>query len=243
MPGERAVLELLAAAPHRLLEIWVEEQAQFPVLEEACQALGVTPTRRRREEIAARAGGPELARGVLALASSPVLDDLDALVAPIVAGHAAATRPTGRHLLVALDGVVDPRNFGAILRSASYFGAQGALWARDRAAPLSPVAVRASAGASERLPLVAVTNLVRAMESLRDHDFWSVGTVVDADQDLRAVAADLPERLVVVFGREGDGLRRLVKERCDYLVRIDGAGGLGSLNVAAAAAVTLAMLA
>jgi 23S rRNA (guanosine2251-2'-O)-methyltransferase len=235
-------LELLAAAPERLLEVWLDDHVELPEVARVCRELGVTPSVRRRDELAARAGGPELARGVLALARSPVGDDVDALVDAITRGTAAPTRPAGRHLIVALDGVVDPRNFGAILRCASYFGARGALWARDRAAPLSPVAVRASAGASERLPLVAVTNLVRAMEGLREHDFWSVGTVVDAEQDLRAAAADLPERLVVVFGREGDGLRRLVRERCDFLVRIDGAGGLGSLNVAAAAAVTLAML-
>ncbi|HEY8378080.1 MAG TPA: RNA methyltransferase, partial [Nannocystis sp.] len=116
-------------------------------------------------------------------------------------------------------------------------------WARDRSAGVTPVVVRASAGASERVPLCQVTNLARALAQAKEAGFWVVGTVAEGGADLRRLAASgLPDALVVVFGSEGSGLRRLTRESCDFLATIPGAGGLGSLNVSAAAAVTLATL-
>ena len=186
--------------------------------------------------------GPGLARGVVASAASPLLEGVEPLLERI--DDAPPSRPSNRRILLALDGVVDPHNLGAILRSAEFFGAAGAFWARDRSAPLSPVAVRASAGASERLPVSQVTNLSRALALCSQHDVWTVGTVVEGGQPLREVARDgLPDRLVLVLGSEGAGLRRLTRDRCDYLVSIDGGGSGGSLNVSAAAAVALSWLA
>jgi 23S rRNA (guanosine2251-2'-O)-methyltransferase len=149
---------------------------------------------------------------------------------------------------VVCDGIVDPHNFGAVLRSAEFFGAEGVAWARDRAAPLSPAAVRASAGASERVSLSEVTNLARALTwatQQRDAgaDWWVVGTVVDGGVPLAELAADPPVNMLLVLGSEQRGLRRLTRERCDFLVTIERAGALGSLNVSAAAAVALAALA
>ena len=213
----------------------------MPAVEELARAEGVPIERVERDELDALVGAG-VARGVLAIAQPPrswELDDLLEQTEPRSAG--------GRRLIVACDGVVDPHNFGAILRSADFFGALGVVWARDRAAPLSATAVRASAGASERVRLVPVTNLARALESAkRAGPWWVVGTVVDAEQSLRDFAGEAPEDLIVVLGSEHKGLRRLTRERCDFLVTIAGArdkaGGMGSLNVSTAAAVILATL-
>lgn len=183
--------------------------------------------------------GPGLARGVLAIAEPPkswAIEDL------LEREDGPRTR-RGHRLIVACDGIQDPHNFGAVIRSAEFFGASGVVWARDRSAPLSPAAVRSSAGASERLPLCPVTNLARALEQAKQAgDWWVIGTVVDDGRPLVELAADPPGSMLVVLGSEGSGLRRLTRERCDFLATIDGAGTLGSLNVSAAAAVTLALL-
>jgi len=148
-----------------------------------------------------------------------------------------------RQILVALDGVQDPHNLGAILRSAEFFGATGAIWPRDRAVSVTPAAIRSSSGATERLPLARVTNLARALDLCKEAGFWVIGTVVDGGRPLREICADdPPERLVLVLGSEEKGLRRLTRERCDFLATIPRRGEIGSLNVSTAAAVALAAL-
>lgn len=181
--------------------------------------------------------GPGNARGVVAIATSPVTEDMDVFLDRV--GPEQGPR---RRIVVALDGVVDPHNLGAVIRSAEFLGARGVFWAKDRSAPLSAVAVRSSAGATERLPLLSVTNLARAMETLQGAGFWTLGTVVDDAPALTAQLGDLPDSLVVVMGSEHKGIRRLTRERCDYLARIEGGGTLGSLNVSSAAAVVFALL-
>jgi 23S rRNA (guanosine2251-2'-O)-methyltransferase len=186
--------------------------------------------------------GEGIARGVLAIARPPRRHD------PLELVELARTRsptPSERRLIVALDGLQDPHNLGAIVRSAEFFGVAGLLWSEDRSAALSPAAVRASAGASERVALAPVTNLARALEELKDAGWWLVGTVVDGGEPLHELARPgrLPDDLVVVMGGEEKGLRRLTRDRCDFLATIPRVGSLGSLNVSAAAAVTLAALA
>lgn len=198
-------------------------------------ARGVTADVCTRDALAAVIS-PEMARGVVAVATPPRTWELDELL--------RSRAPEGRTLLVALDGVQDPHNLGAILRSAEFFGARGVFWARDRSAAVSPAAVRASAGASERVPLCTVTNLARALAEAKEAGFWTIGTLAEGGADLRQVVAQgLPDALVVVLGSEGSGLRRLTRESCDFLATIAGAGGVASLNVSAAAAVTLAAFA
>jgi 23S rRNA (guanosine2251-2'-O)-methyltransferase len=238
VPGERAVVELLRGAPERVRRILVEEGREFAELRELAGEAGVrveTVERERHEALV----GPGLARGVLALAEPPpawALEDL------LEREDGPRTR-RGHRLLLVCDGIVDPHNFGAVIRSAEFFGAGAVIWARDRSAPLSPTAVRSSAGASERLPLCPVTNLARALEQAKQAHWWVIGTVVDEGQPLRELALDPPDAMVLVLGSEARGLRRLTRERCDYLATIEGAGSLGSLNVSAAAAVALALLA
>lgn len=238
MPGERAVLELLRATPKRVRRVLVEREREFAEIAEIAAAANI-PLELVEREIHESLIGPGLARGVLAIAEPPrswAIEDL------LEREDGPRTR-RGHRLLIACDGIQDPHNFGAVIRSAEFFGAAGVIWPRDRSAPLSPAAVRSSAGASERVPLCPVTNLARALEQAKaTGDWWVIGTVVDEGQPLRELAADPPTAMVVVLGSEGTGLRRLTRERCDFLATIEGAGSLGSLNVSAAAAVTLALL-
>lgn len=143
--------------------------------------------------------------------------------------------------LVAIDGIEDPRNLGAILRSAEAAGVRGVICPDRRVAPLSAVVARASAGALEHLPVASVTNLTRALEELKkDHGFWVHAAAPDADRDLFEVPDRLLEgRLILVLGAEGRGLRPGVRSAVDVFVRIPMAGAVESLNVSAAAAVVL----
>jgi 23S rRNA (guanosine2251-2'-O)-methyltransferase len=188
-------------------------------------------------ELRGSAAGAD-ARGVLALAEPPPMVPLDALLTA-----AGAAQP--RRLVVALDGVVDPQNLGAIMRSCEFFGAGGLFWTKDRSARVTASVVRASAGASERLRLCIVTNLAAALAQCAEAGWWVLGTVADGGEPLSVLVADdrLPDALVVVLGSEGQGLRRLTRERCDFLATIPRRGAVGSLNVSAAAAVVLATLA
>jgi 23S rRNA (guanosine2251-2'-O)-methyltransferase len=145
-----------------------------------------------------------------------------------------------RQRLVALDGVEDPQNLGAVARTAEASGVGGLILTRRRAPPLSAAASRASAGALEHLPVARVPNLPRALSSLQTAGFWSLGADLEADCDLY----DLEDRLVsgplvIVLGAEGRGLRPGVRSCLDYRVRIPMQGQIASLNVGAAAAVVL----
>lgn len=140
-------------------------------------------------------------------------------------------------LLLVLDGVQDPHNLGACLRSADAAGVAAVLVPRDRAAGLTPVVRKVAAGAAETVPLVAVVNLARTLRDLKDRGIWLVGTDDSADKTL--YEADLKGPLALVMGSEGEGMRRLTRECCDLLVSIPMAGAVESLNVSVATGVAL----
>lgn len=136
-----------------------------------------------------------------------------------------------------LDGVQDPRNLGAILRTARAMGVGGVVLGRDRSVGVTPVVVAASAGGVFGLAIARVTNLVRAMEALKDAGFWLVGLVPRGGTDLRDLAP--PSRPALVAGGEGEGLRTLVQRTCDFAVSIPMAPGVESLNVGVAVGIAL----
>ena len=140
-------------------------------------------------------------------------------------------------LLLALDGVEDPQNLGALLRTAEGAGVDGVVVTERRSAPLSPVAVKASAGAAEHVKIARVVNLVRALEELKQRDLWCIG--LDERGTMDYDEFDFSVGCVLVLGREGAGLHDLVRRTCDHLLRIPMAGRVHSLNVSAAGAVVL----
>ena len=143
----------------------------------------------------------------------------------------------GAPLLLVLDGVQDPHNLGACLRSADAAGVAAVIVPRDRAAGLTPVVRKVAAGAAETVPLVAVVNMARTLRDLKQRGIWLVGTDDAADRTL--YDADLKGPVALVMGSEGEGLRRLTRECCDQLVAIPMAGAVESLNVSVATGVAL----
>ncbi|MFR9776684.1 23S rRNA (guanosine(2251)-2'-O)-methyltransferase RlmB [Micromonospora sp. MS34] len=154
----------------------------------------------------------------------------------------AASLEQAAPLLVALDGVTDPRNLGAVIRSAAAFGAQGVFVPERRAAGITATAWRTSAGAAARVPVAQVTNLTRSLKACKDAGFVVVGLDADGETDLYDLEAAIGP-LVVVVGSEGRGLSRLVGETCDLTVSIPMVSDVESLNASVAAAVTLAEVA
>jgi 23S rRNA (guanosine2251-2'-O)-methyltransferase len=148
-----------------------------------------------------------------------------------------ALRTTAAPLLLALDGVQDPHNLGACLRSADACGALAVIVPRDRAAQLNATVRKVAAGAAETTPVVAVVNLVRTLRLLKDAGLWIVGTAADAAQGAQEI--DLTGPVVLVLGAEGSGLRHLTREHCDFMVRLPQLGTVESLNVSVAAGMLL----
>lgn len=139
--------------------------------------------------------------------------------------------------LVVLDEVQDPVNVGTILRSAGCLGALGVILTRDRAAPITPVAEKASAGAAAHVAVARVVNLVRAIGQLKDAGYWIYAA--DSTGGTSCYDVDIGGKVALVFGSEGKGLRRLVREKCDLAVSIPMAGEIESLNVSQAVAILL----
>ncbi len=143
----------------------------------------------------------------------------------------------GAAFLLVLDGVTDPQNLGALVRSAHALGAHGVIVPRDRAAGITPAVFKAAAGALEHCPVARVTNLSRALELMKERGIWTVALAADGNEELREV--DLTAPTALVLGSEGSGVRPLVRSTCDHVACIGMAGRIGSLNVSAAGAMAL----
>ncbi|ONM42795.1 23S rRNA (guanosine(2251)-2'-O)-methyltransferase RlmB [Halopseudomonas pachastrellae] len=146
-------------------------------------------------------------------------------------------RLEGAPLLLVLDGVTDPHNLGACLRSADAAGAHAVIVPRDRSASLNPTVRKVACGAAETVPLVAVTNLSRTLKQLKQRGLWVVGTAGEADQLIYDVDFTVPS--IIIMGAEGAGMRRLTREHCDFLAKLPMAGSVSSLNVSVATGICL----
>jgi 23S rRNA (guanosine2251-2'-O)-methyltransferase len=239
-PGERVVYgagpvrELIARNPQRVRAIWVDprradKSAGDPVAQAiiaARQANIIVDDRERDHLDRAAEGGRH--QGVVAWLGPFAYADLDKLILP--------DEPA---MLIALDSVEDPRNLGAVLRSAYLLGAHGAIIPEHRAAQVTPLVAKASAGASELLPIALVPNLVRALEELREMGVWRIAVHAAPNaQRIDQIDGTMPH--VLVLGSEGSGVRPLVAKHCDFHAVIPmQREGVGSFNVSVAAALAL----
>ncbi len=231
--GVNPVRELLRAGGEGLSELWLAEgTARGPALgdlERLGRGAGAKVRRAPRARLD-RLAGTDRHQGVVAV----VADFRYAELEDLLAAAAAAGRPA---LLVVLDGVEDPHNLGAIVRSALALGAHGVVIPKDRAVGVTPAVAKASAGAVERLPVARVTNVAKTLEGLKESGIWSVALAADGDRPIGGV--DLTGPTALVLGSEGEGLRPLVRRTCDHVARIPMAGEIDSLSVSASAAVAL----
>ncbi len=149
----------------------------------------------------------------------------------------AVEEKAGPVLILVLDGVTDPHNLGACLRSADAAGVDAVVVPKDKSADLTPVSRKVACGAAEVVPFVRVTNLARTLQALKERGVWLFGTAGEAEKSI--YDSDLTLSMALVMGAEGNGLRRLTREQCDYLVRLPMAGSVSSLNVSVATGICL----
>ncbi|HMW41934.1 23S rRNA (guanosine(2251)-2'-O)-methyltransferase RlmB [Plasticicumulans sp.] len=231
--GLHAVGAALRHEPQRLRGLWVDRRrrdARIRELLALAEAAGVRVYAEDAEALDRQCGG-ERHQGVFARMKVAERqwreDELDALLDAI----------EGPALLLVLDGVQDPHNLGACLRSADAAGVHAVLAPNDRAAGLTPTARKVACGAAEHVPFIPVTNLARTLRELKQRGIWLVGAAGEAEADLYAM--DLAGPVALVLGAEEKGLRRLTREECDYLAHIPMTGTVESLNVSVATGVFL----
>ncbi|KRW63990.1 23S rRNA methyltransferase [Pseudomonas sp. TTU2014-096BSC] len=229
--GLHAVEALLRHHPKRVKQIWLAEGRGDPrvrVLLELAEQARVRVGQCERREMDAWVEGVH--QGVVAEVSPSQVWG-EAMLEELL------DRAEGPPLLLVLDGVTDPHNLGACLRTADAAGALAVIVPKDKAATLNATVRKVACGAAEVVPLVAVTNLARSLEKLQQRGLWVVGTAGEAEQVI--YAQDLTGPTVLVMGAEGKGMRRLTREHCDFLVRLPMAGSVSSLNVSVATGVCL----
>jgi 23S rRNA (guanosine2251-2'-O)-methyltransferase len=228
--GFHAVTARLRAHPESVQAIYVasaRRDGRLRDLVERAEAAGVAVHAVDDARLEALAGGGSH-QGVVALVSGEVVaKTLD----EVLGGLAEPA------LLLVLDGVTDPHNLGACLRSADAFGVHAVIVPKDRAVGMNATVAKAASGAADTIPLISVTNLARSLRELKERGVWILGADQDSAESL--FDADLSGPLAWVLGAEGEGLRRLTREHCDHLVRIPLQGTVESLNVSVAAGVCL----
>jgi 23S rRNA (guanosine2251-2'-O)-methyltransferase len=228
--GRQAVRQLLLAQRRKVQEIWISSELEGDEALDDIVGLAranrvpVAYVARRRLETAARSEAPQ---GVLARAAEVPEVDLARLI---------KRREGVAPFLVAVDGVTDPGNLGAIMRSCEGAGVDGIVVPRHRAVHITPTVAKAAAGAIEHVPVAVVPGLPAALARMKDQGIWIVGLDDAADRSLFELGDLAAEGICVVLGAEGAGLSRLVRERCDLVCAIPMHGRVESLNVSAAAA-------
>jgi 23S rRNA (guanosine2251-2'-O)-methyltransferase len=226
--GINPVLEALRARRVTSLRIAARADDRIREIERVAASQGIVVRRVDADELDRAAGGSRHRhQGVIAEAAEAVSRDVEDLI----------TAAAGVPLIVVLDGIEDPHNVGAILRTVDAAGADGVVRQSRHAAPLGGATAKASAGAVAHVKVADVVNIARALEALKEAGVWTVGLAGDATKRYDQIDYTVPTALVV--GAEGTGLRRLVRERCDWLVSIPMSGHVQSLNVSVATGVVL----
>ena len=229
--GMHAVRVMLEQHAERVLAVRLAEQRDDP------RARAIEDLARHHQRPVQRVDIHSLRQQLGDVAHQGVTAEITPLPPWSEDGLLAALQGVRAPLLLALDGVQDPHNLGACLRTADACGALAVIVPRDRAAQLTPTVRKVAAGAAETTPVVTVTNLVRTLKLLKEAGLWIVGADAEAAQPVRAV--DLRGPIVLVLGAEGTGLRQLTRQNCDFLVSLPQRGAVESLNVSVAAAMLL----
>src|SRR5690554_2198098 len=230
--GMHSVRSLMNQHPERLVEVFATRERQDKPLQELvsqAQKLGMRVQFVPKATLDKKAEGGNHQGIVITALEAPQLteNDLDALCDQ--AGKKA--------LFLVLDGVTDPHNLGACLRTADATGVTAVIVPKDKSASINPTVRKVASGAAEAVPFVQVTNLARTLRQLQDNRVWIVGTAGEASKDLYQV--DYTGPVAIVMGAEGDGMRRLTRETCDELIKIPLLGTVSSLNVSVATGVSL----
>lgn len=230
--GVRPIEELVRARPRDVNVVYVADGTRSPEIERVVQVAkerGIAVEFRPRQMVAELAAGG-VHQGLVAITGRFRYATMAELLA-------VAERAGGPALFVLLDGITDPHNLGAIVRSAEVLGAHGVILPARNAAPVTPGAVKASAGATERLPIAEVGNLLRTIDALREGGVRVLGAGAGDGERLDRV--DLTGPTALVIGAEGKGMREAVARRCDGLFHIPQRGSVASLNASVAAAIAL----
>lgn len=238
--GIHAVDSLLRNKPKSIQRLWVQEgrdDKRIASVVELAQNQGVPVAHEPRRDLDELVSGRH--QGVVAeTLDEPVHGDIDAAnlwqEADLLRFVDSATEPC---LLLVLDGVTDPHNLGACLRSADAAGVHAVVVPKNKSADLTPVVRKVACGAAEVVPFVRVTNLSRTLDALKSRGVWLFGAAGEAEKSI--YDNDLTCPVALIMGAEGAGLRRLTREHCDHLVRLPMAGSVSSLNVSVAAGVCL----
>ncbi len=231
MFGWHAVEAVLKREPERLQQVWIQtgrQDKRVKSITDTLDSLGVRWKVVHRRELDERVSGVH--QGIVAAVSESREWTEDDLLAQL----AGSDKPP---FLLVLDGVTDPHNLGACMRTADAVGVQAVIVPKDKSASLTPVARKVACGAAETVPFVRVTNLARFLRSLQDQGVWLIGTAGEAKATL--YQADFKGPVALVMGAEGKGMRRLTREHCDQLINIPMLGHVDSLNVSVATGVCL----
>lgn len=230
--GINAVASALEHDAEHVREVLIEAGAKntrLGEIEREARERGIAVRKVNGQALEGAAGGVRHQGVVARYEAAPTVDERD-LPELVEAAQ-------GRALLLVLDGITDPHNFGACLRSAAAAGVTAVVVPKDRSAPVNATVRKTSSGAADRIPVVRVTNLARSLRELRDLGVWIYGLAGEAESAIHQ--QDLAGDIALVLGSEGEGLRRLTREHCDGLVRIPMPGEMESLNVSVAAGVCL----
>lgn len=228
--GTHAVAELLRARKRPCYEILVaqgKKEKAIADIEDMAVRSGV-PVRSVPNEELSSIASVEKHQGVAAKTDHFPFNSLESVIKK-------AKGDPGKGFLLVLDGILDPHNLGSLIRTAHQTGVHGMILPKDNSAPVSPTAVKASAGATEYLQIVEVTNIVSALKDLKNNDFWIVGAEGSSKEGLYLFDFT-KDNYVLVLGGEGRGIRRLVRENCDFLLSIPMFGNIDSYNVSVAGA-------
>jgi len=235
--GIRPVEELLRARPREVSVVYVADGYRSPEIDRLVMAARdrAVNLEFRPRQMVAELAGDAVHQGVVALTGEYAYAELGAILA--TAAPIATDASAEPLLLLLLDGITDPHNFGALVRSAEVLGAHGVVVPDRGAAPVTPVVVKSSAGATERSKIARVGNLLKTIDSLRERGVRVLGADTDGGQRLDEV--DLAGPVALVVGAEGKGMREAVARRCDALFHIPQRGAVASLNASVAGAIAL----